>query len=84
MLYEKWYFWLLVVGVIMILISVIILHRYPADANWSWILFSLGLTVASFGGYGWLADSVRSKREAAIQSAILQAEKIGERRRLDM
>lgn len=86
MLFENSYFWLILIGVIFIIISIILFSLAGTTEWWFWILLTLGTTFLSIGAYWYLIEDSLKKNQKfeieQIRSAILQAEAIGEARAL--
>lgn len=76
------YFWLIIIGIILVIISIIVLSLYGSANAWYWILFSIGTTLFSTGFYFWLQTDSRRRREKFEKDTLIQAiayaESIGE------
>ena len=78
------YFWMILIGIILVIAGILLVSFYGESNSWFWILFSIGTTIFSIGVYWYLIQESRIKRErfekAALQEAVANAAAIGEAR----
>ena len=80
-LYQEAYFWMILLGVILVIATVVALSFLGESNYWFWVLFSIGTTILSIGVYWYLISDSRKKRETfekqALTNAVIQAKNIG-------